>query len=287
MDEKTMRLALAAQRREVTERDIYARLARSCRHQGNAAILSGIAEAEGAHAAFWRSKTGLDVRPQRAKASLTAFMAKLLGLTFVLKLMERGEDRASKAYAALAAAVPEATAISAEEEAHEQSLLAMIDEERLSYVGSIVLGLNDALVELTGALAGFTLALSDTRIITAAGLVTGISASFSMAASDYLSSKAEGDPRARKSALYTGLAYLLTVILLISPFLLLTNRFIALGCTLGLAILIIAGFNYYLALAKDLDFKRRFAEMSLISMGVSAFSFGVGFLLKTLLGVDT
>jgi VIT1/CCC1 family predicted Fe2+/Mn2+ transporter len=149
-----------------------------------------------------------------------------------------------------------------------------------------VLGLNDALVELTGALAGFTLALSDNKIISLVGLVTGISAALSMAASDYLSSKAEGDPKARKSAVYTGVAYFFTVILLILPFLVITSKFLALGITLATAILIIFVFNYYISTAKDLNFKARFLEMATISMGVAAFSFFVGYALKFILGVD-
>ena len=161
----------------------------------------------------------------------------------------------------------------------------MLDEERLRYAGSVVLGLNDALVELTGALAGFTLALGETRLISLAGQVTGISASFSMAASEYLSCKADNDPRAAKSALYTCAAYIITVAFLIAPFLVAHNKFIALGITLFLAALIIFCFNYYLATAKDLDFKRRFAEMALISLGVVALSFGVGWVLKIVLDV--
>jgi hypothetical protein len=133
---------------------------------------------------------------------------------------------------------------------------------------------------------GFTLALSDNKIISLVGLVTGISAALSMAASDYLSSKAEGDPKARKSAVYTGVAYFFTVILLILPFLVITSKFLALGITLATAILIIFVFNYYISTAKDLNFKARFLEMATISMGVAAFSFFVGYALKFILGVD-
>ena len=107
-----------------------------------------------------------------------------------------------------------------------------------------------------------------------------------MAASDYLSSKAEGDTKAGKSAIYTGVAYFITVILLILPFLLLNNQFVALGLTLSTAVIIIFLFNYYLSVAKDLNFKARFLEMSLISLGVAAFSFLVGYALKFLLGVE-
>ncbi len=286
MDERTTALARRAQRNEVTEKLVYERLASRCKDRKNAEVLRTIAAAEGAHAEFWKGVTGREERPDRARAARIVAQARIFGLTFALKLMERGESRASRRYAELAKAVPGLEKIAADEDAHERELLGMLDEERLRYVGSIVLGLNDALVELTGALAGFTLALGDTKVITLAGLVTGISAAFSMAASDYLSSKAEGDELAGKSAIYTGVTYLATVILMILPFLLLDSKFLSLGITLAIVVSIIAGFNYYISVAKELDFRRRFLEMTFISLGVAAFSFLVGYLLKGVLGVD-
>ncbi len=286
MDDKTKKAAIAAARLEITEHLVYARLAAGCKDEHNAAVLRQISAEEKKHAEYWESKTGVEAKPLRLRLFRVVLLAKLLGLTFVLKQMERNEGTASRRYAGLSSAFPETARLSAEEGAHEKSLLGMLDEERLQYVGSVVLGLNDALVELTGALAGFTLALADTKIISLAGLVTGISAAFSMAASDYLSSKAENDPRAAKSALYTGVAYFFTVILLILPFLLLTTKLAALAITLATAVLIIFCFNYYISVAKELDFKRRFLEMTFISLGVAAFSFFIGFILKGVLGVD-
>lgn len=286
MDSRSLKIALAAQKIEITEHHIYMRLADRCRDKNNAGVLRNIGEQEKMHAMFWHSKTGIDVTPDKWKLFRTLFLARILGLTFVLKQMEKKEGTGSRRYAELASLFPETAGLSEEESAHEKEILAMLDEEHLQYVGSIVLGLNDALVELTGALAGFTLALGETKIITLAGLVTGISAAFSMAASDYLSSKAEGDAMAKKSALYTGMAYLFTVILLIMPFLLLDNKFMALGITLATAVLIIFCFNYYISMAKDLNFKHRFLEMTIISLGVAAFSFFIGFALKGILGVD-
>jgi VIT1/CCC1 family predicted Fe2+/Mn2+ transporter len=201
--------------------------------------------------------------------------------------MENNEGTGSKRYAEISDIFPETKRISEEESVHEKEILSMLNEEKLQYVGSIVLGLNDALVELTGALAGFTLALGDTKIISLAGLVTGISAALSMAASDYLSSKAEGDATAKKSAVYTGVTYFFTVMLLILPFLLFTSKFIALAITLAIVIIIIFCFNYYISIAKDLNFKERFLEMTIISLGVAGFSFLVGYALKFVLGVDS
>jgi VIT1/CCC1 family predicted Fe2+/Mn2+ transporter len=286
-DKKIAKAALVVQQNEVTEYLVYTRLAELCKDPHNSEVLRTVGEEELAHSKYWYSKTGVEVKPDVFKAFRIVVMARVFGLTFTLKRMEKNEGVAQEVYEKLIAYFPEAKKISDDEAEHEQKLLTMLDEELLRYVGSIVLGLNDALVELTGVLAGFTLALGETRVISLAGLVTGISAAFSMTASDYLSSRAANDPRAVKSAFYTGGAYLVTVILLISPFLLLSSRFAALGITLTLAVLIIFFFNYYLATAKDLNFRRRFLEMTLISLGVAALSFGVGYVLKNVLGVDT
>ncbi|HOV84479.1 MAG TPA: VIT1/CCC1 family protein [Paludibacteraceae bacterium] len=286
MDKKTRKLLISVQRNEITEHFIYKRLAEGCKDQKNAEILHTISEQEKQHAAFWQEKTNLKVKPDHWRITYTVFLARLLGLSFVLKQMEKREGTGSKLYNELSSIIPETKIFAEEESIHEQQLLTMLDEERLQYVGSIVLGLNDALVELTGALAGFTLTLGTTRTISLAGLVTGISAALSMAASDYLSTKAEGNKKAKKSAAYTGIAYFFTVIFLILPFLLLSSRFFALSLTLLLAVLIIFFFNYYISVAKELEFKSRFFEMCFISLGVAAFSFFIGYILNSILGVN-
>jgi len=286
MDPKIKKLAFAIQQAEETEYLIYTRLSEQCKDKKNAEILFKIGLEEKNHARFWQNITGEEVKPDMGRVFRTVWLARLFGLSFVLKLMEKREDTSSKLYDQLAETFPEVKKIAEEEHIHEKELLGMLDEEALQFVGSIVLGLNDALVELTGALAGFTLALSDNKIISLVGLVTGISAAMSMAASDYLSSKAEGHKQAGKSAAYTGIAYIITVVALILPFLLLTSKFLALGITLATAVLIILLFNYYISIAKDLNFKARFFEMTFISLGVATFSFFVGYLLKRILGVD-
>jgi len=281
---------LRFQREELTGARLYAALAKTVKDKKNAQVLADMAAAEEGHYAFWRKLSGADVAPDRMKIFLFGIAAKVLGLTFTLKLLEKNEEDASSGYVKVAHIIPEAVKIGQEEEAHEEALIAMIDEERLAYVGSIVLGLNDALVELTGTLAGLTFALQRGSIVAISGIITGIAAAFSMAASDYLASKAEGDPRAKKSAIYTGAAYLVTVVLLVLPYLLLPQRggwiYLSLAITLLIAIGIIAGFNYYLAVAKDQNFKTKFAEMAMISLGVAAFSFVVGLIVRAAFGVD-
>jgi VIT1/CCC1 family predicted Fe2+/Mn2+ transporter len=183
--------------------------------------------------------------------------------------------------------VPDIGAIARDEKKHEEALLAMLDEERLRYTGSIVLGLNDALVELTGALAGLTFALQNTRLIAMTGAITGIAAALSMAASEYLSTRAEGGEREpTRAAFYTGLAYIFTVLSLIFPYLVFKNYILCLASTLVVAVLIIAFFNYYISVARDLPFRRRFLEMAGLSLAVAAVSFGIGILMRTVFGVE-
>lgn len=51
-------------------------------------------------------------------------------------------------------------------------------------------------------------------------------------------------------------------------------------------ILIIFFFNYYISVAKDLPFAKRFAEMAGISLGVALISFFIGLAVKAWLGID-
>jgi len=277
----------AMQRNEITEHHIYRKLASIEHSAENRKVLERIAAEELAHHDVWQRLTGAKVEPDGWRIFIVPLMARILGLTFTIKLMERGEAGAEKAYAALSGRVPEVDKIRQDEGDHEQALIGMLDEERLRYVGSIVLGLNDALVELTGALAGFTLALGDPRLIALTGTVTGVAAAFSMAASEYISTSTEdSDQHPLKASLYTGTAYIITVAILIAPFLVLDRVFVSLGISLCSAVVIIAAFNYYISVAKDLPFRRRFLEMTGLSLGVAALSFGLGALLRYLFGIE-
>ncbi len=279
---------LIYQQSELTEHHIYRRLAATLKSSENRELLNRIAADELRHSRTWQKYTGQEVTPRRWVIWKYYLVSRFLGFTFGLKLMERGEVSAQENYAALCQAIPETEAILREENEHEQALLALLDEELLHYVSSIVLGLSDALVELTGALAGFTLALQDTRLIALTGSIIGIAAAFSMGASEYLSTKAEESAKTPlKAALYTGSAYIVTVVLLILPYLLWDNYFVCLGFTLLAALLIIAAFNYYISVAQEVSFKHRFLEMSGLSLGVAGLSFLVGFLLRTFLGIES
>ncbi|MDD5174431.1 MAG: VIT1/CCC1 family protein, partial [Candidatus Omnitrophica bacterium] len=186
MDNEVKREVLSFQKNEITEYFIYLKLASIEKNAKNRDILKDVASDELKHYDILKKYTREDVAPDRFKIWKYFMIARVLGLTFGLKLMENGEERAQEAYAKMASTVIEAAQIIKEEDAHEHELLEMIDEDRLKYISSVVLGLNDALVELTGALAGFTFALANARVVATAGAITGIAASLSMAASEFL-----------------------------------------------------------------------------------------------------
>jgi VIT1/CCC1 family predicted Fe2+/Mn2+ transporter len=286
MDENTMNMLLKDQQDEITAYEIYSHLAASVKGENNKRIVMQVADDELSHYKRIRQITGKDLKPERFKSFLSNWIIRIFGLTFGIKLLERSESKAIKSYKDMDQNLEFMDEIIKDEERHESELIEMIDEEKLNYMGSVVLGLNDALVELTGALAGYTFAFQNTRLIALTGLITGISASLSMAASEYLSTRQEGGDDALKSALYTGAAYVFTVIFLILPFLLIANPFISLVVSLAVAVLIIFVFNYYISVAKDYDFKKRFGEMAAISLGVAGISFLIGVIVKQVIGID-
>jgi VIT1/CCC1 family predicted Fe2+/Mn2+ transporter len=278
---------LAYQRLEITEHHIYRNLARTARNPENRRVLETIAQDELRHYQNWKEHTGQDVQPDVIAIWKYTLISRVLGLTFGLKLMENGEEKAQTNYAELQPVIPDIEAWIHDEEVHEQALINLLDEELLHYAGSVVLGLNDALVELTGALAGFTLALQNTKLIALSGLITGIAAAMSMALSEYLSTRSEKTAKQPvRAAVYTGTAYIITVALLILPFLLFVNYYADLAISLITAVLIIAAFNFYISIARDEPFRQRFLEMAGLSLGVAAFSFVIGDLIRRLLGIQ-
>ncbi len=276
------------QRNEITEHHIYLRIAQVTREPHNREVLTRIAAEELQHYLIWKKYTGKDTAPALFRVWFYYLIAHLLGMTFAIKLMEGVEERAQVGDSALLSAIPEMPVMLDNEVRHEQELIALIDEERLRYVGSVVLGLNDALVEFTGTLAGLTFAIQNSRIIAVAGLITGVAASLSMAASEYLSQRSDEmvGTSPKKAALYTGATYIVTVALLISPFLLLTSPYLALVFTLVGAVLVIFFFTFYISIAKDLPFWKRFTEMAAISLGIAGVSFVIGLLIRLVLNVN-
>lgn len=273
------------QKEEITGNYIYKQLSEKSEGK-NKEVLKNISKDEFKHYLFWKEYTKKEIKPSKLKIFIYLFLSRIFGITFAIKLMEQGEKNTQKIYAKLLSKYSGVKKIIKEEHEHEENLIKLIHESKLDYIGSIVLGLNDALVELTGALAGFTLAFEKTLFIATAGLITGIAASMSMMASEYLSRKADERGNAFKASIYTGIAYILTVILLVLPFFLIRNQYFSLALTLLIGLSIVGIFTFFVSVVKEVSFKKRFLEMALISLGVAAVSFGIGFLVKNVFGIQ-
>jgi VIT1/CCC1 family predicted Fe2+/Mn2+ transporter len=185
---------------ELTEAAVYARLAKLEKNPKNRRILESISADEASHAHIIAEILGKKGEAASFKVSWTVFCARVFGITFTLKAMERGENTAGKTYRKILQMYPQLAIIADDEERHEAELIDMLNDERLNNMGAIVLGLNDALVELTGALAGFTFAIGDCAKIAKLGLITGLAAAMSMAASAFLSARADAQAGGESNA---------------------------------------------------------------------------------------
>lgn len=281
-------LLLIHQREELNSSILYERIAQGAKSAKERETLLSIAKDERDHEAAFQKYTNITLKPNFLFIRLYLLIRHLLGYTFLIKLLERGENAGIRSYRGEVGRIPELKQILEEEERHEKALIDLLDEERLHYMGDIILGMNDALVELTGSLAGYTLAMQNSKIIAMAGLITGVSATLSMAGSGYLSAREEESKNAVKSTVIIGLSYFITVVLLILPYLLLpAGAYVwALLATILIALIIIAGFNYYLSVAKERPFGKGFWSMAGISIGVAVISFLVGYAVKHVLGIS-
>ncbi len=264
-----------AQMNEITEHYVYLALSKKARGK-NSKILTEIANDEKRHYEILKTITKKDVKPDGLKIFFYKLIASLFGLTFTLRFMETNETNAIQTYSKLREISPEIEKIIEDEEKHEEKMIKMIEEERLKYIGSIVLGMNDALVELTGTLVGVAFAVKNNLLIAITGIIMGIAAALSMAASNYFSEKEEERKDPVKSAVYTGVAYLLVVFILVIPFLVLDSIVLSVSIMLVLTVCIIGFYTFYVSTIKGEKFLNRFTEMFLVVSVVTIVSFLLG-----------
>lgn len=226
--------------------------------------------------------------PRRFSVLLALGLLRILFSGLALRIMERRLRRQSRRYSALEkefALMPGAVAAV---NADADSLADFLgDNDADTFMSAVVLGLNDALVEMTGALAGFTMVLQNNRLIMLAGFTTGIAATLSMAASEFFSQKAlPGGGRPLLAAAYTGIAYVVTVLLLLLPYMLISEATAALAACMVIAGLIILCFTWVDSLLRGTSFWRGFFQMAGISFGVALTIFVLSWLVRTWLGIE-
>ncbi len=162
---ETQRLLLRIQQSEMTEAAAYHAMASSIKDGHNRETLGKIADEIAAQAHALEKFTDALPQPDNRKVRRYARMARVFGFTFAAKLMDKRKVKVEHHAKKLLDEVPEVGKLEADEHDRDEKLFDLLSEKRLSYVGAMILGMNDAIVEITGTLAGLTLAMQNTRLI--------------------------------------------------------------------------------------------------------------------------
>ncbi|MFU2157577.1 MULTISPECIES: VIT1/CCC1 transporter family protein [Caldisericum] len=276
-----------AQVSEITGAKIYNFLSEKLKGK-NKEILKEISKDEFKHYLLLKKINHIDVKENLLQFIFYKILYYIFGVIFVIKLMERSEDDAVEIYREISKDDEEFLSVLEDEERHEDELIKLIEEERVHYVSSIVLGLNDALVEITGTISGLSSALQNSRTIGVAALITGVAASLSMAASEYISKKTDvlSNRNPLKAAVYTFIAYFLVVLGLVLPFFFVNNFIIGFIFSIVFGFLIVVVFSFYVSVIQDTSFKRTFSEMFLVIIGVIIITFLLGYIARKLFNVS-
>jgi VIT1/CCC1 family predicted Fe2+/Mn2+ transporter len=236
------------------------------------------------HYLFWKQHSkNCVVKNLWIKTLLYNVLALLFGVTFVLKLLERSESKAISEYSNIgeSARIPlsDLKTIIEEELIHENTFMSSISESRVKYLGSIALGISDALVELTGIYAGSLGAFANPLVSGLTGLLAGLSASISMTIASYMQAKSSHLEKPQIAALFTGLAYVTVTLLLSLPYFLLTSLLGAFTSMILIAVAISIYMAIYTAVLGEKSFKREIIETTGLLLGVSALLYIIGRLL--------
>jgi VIT1/CCC1 family predicted Fe2+/Mn2+ transporter len=271
---------------------IYKTLAEREKNPGRRRILEKLSEEEYKHYLFWRKllREECDAKVGKLFLWIVIISRLVFGLTFTLKMLERGEEKTIAEYKDYLDNLEGEDRrmleeIIKDEETHENSLMSQIDEAVVKYMSFIVLGLADAIVEITGVHAGFLGVTSSTLVAGIAGLVVGFSAAISMASAAYLQAKHDFERNPVSSALVTGLSYIGAVVVLAAPYFATHRMLLAFTASITLAITLIAIFTFYGSVVFDKKFLREFIESTGLMLGTAFAAYFFGELLGVYFGV--
>ena len=152
--------------------------------------------------------------------------------------------------------------------------------------GAIVLGMHDALVSQTGIIAGLAFALTNRYLIIMTGIISAVAAGLSMAASNYLAHKTNGNKQPIRAGIATGITYLGVSFLLITPFFMTQNVRAAMASAFIIAIIIIFICNWGICRVNGTSFWKHTIEMLIICACVSLAAFIIGEWARYFIGIS-
>jgi vacuolar iron transporter family protein len=285
------RLAALSAQEEYADHALYLALSRRERNPDFKKALEDIARGEASHFEFWKTYApSAKVSARRLRIYFILLIRLTLGLTFTMKFMERHEAKLHKLYRVIAEMIPLAdktrfNAMVESEENQEGVLIGAIQENRVKYMSFIVLGLADAVVEISGIHAGSLGIYGETKLAGLAGIIAGMAASVAMASAAFAQAKQGFQGSAKWSAIYTGVSYMITAIFLALPYFLTGSMVWALGTSLVIGVMLVALMTFYDTIISARPFKRQFGEIAIIILAASAALFAIGTLVGQYLGI--
>ncbi|HXW94819.1 MAG TPA: VIT1/CCC1 family protein [Nitrososphaerales archaeon] len=245
-------------------------------------VLQNLSTTEHRHFEFWRKYVpGEEPKLAKLKLYWVLFLRKFLGLTFATRYLDRHESNVVQEYKGLERLIPEPDRpaydeMVADEKEHEKAFALKVESSAVRYIAFVVLGLADALVEISGIHAGWLGLFEKTEIAGLAGVVAGGAASLAMASAAFAQAKQGFSGSARLSAVYTGVSYFITAIILATPYFLTSSMILALGTSLTLAVAILVITTWYSTVIQQKAFSRDFVEILAILFGTTTLVFLLG-----------
>jgi VIT1/CCC1 family predicted Fe2+/Mn2+ transporter len=272
---------------EYTDSKLYERLAETVKEDSPFAdVLKSLAATEFGHYEFWKTYVP-DEQPglNRTKLYWVLILRRLFGLTFASRYLDRHEASVVKEYRALSGLIPGADKpafdkMVSDEEQHEKEFAQKIESSAVAYISFVILGLADALVEISGIHAGSLGIYARTEIAGLAGVIAGAAASLAMASAAFAQAKQGFKGSARLSATYTGVSYFITAVFLATPYFLTSSMILALSVSLVLAVVILAVTTYYSTVVGEKPFLKDFVEILLILLAVTALLYVFGYIVR-------
>lgn len=188
---------------ECFDLELYRRFKSVARSKELQDIFSHLVLAEEQHVAIWQkhfpdTHTALSIFA-RAKLTLLVFVARLTGDVFIRVCVEAIEIHGIRKYLQVAHIVDgspiasDLAGILRDELEHEESVVVGDVRARVTgdRIRSFLFGFNDGLVEVTGAVVGFSATFSNPSLVVTAGLVIVFAGAFSMGAGAFASTHAE------------------------------------------------------------------------------------------------
>jgi VIT1/CCC1 family predicted Fe2+/Mn2+ transporter len=164
-----------------------------------------------------------------------------------------------------------------DERDHEKAFAMKVESSAVRYISFVVLGLADALVEISGIHAGWLGLFEKTEIAGLAGVIAGGAASLAMASAAFAQAKQGFQGSARLSAIYTGVSYFITAIILATPYFLTSSMLLALATSLTLAVVILAITTWYSIVISQKAFLKDFVEILSILFATTIIVFLLGY----------